>query len=58
MQIKFWSENLKGRDHSADLGMEGRLILEWILGNGEGRCGQDNLTQEVIYLGITLEKKD
>jgi hypothetical protein len=27
---KFWSENLKGRDHSEDLGIDGE-ILEWIL---------------------------
>jgi len=24
----FWLENLKGRDHSEDLGAEGRIILE------------------------------
>jgi hypothetical protein len=24
---KFWSENLKGRDHSEDLGVDGRIIL-------------------------------
>jgi hypothetical protein len=27
----FWSENLKGRDHSEDLGVGGKIILEWIL---------------------------
>jgi hypothetical protein len=27
----FRSENLKGRDHSKNLGVDGRLILEWIL---------------------------
>jgi hypothetical protein len=26
------SENLKVRDHSEDLGVDGRIILEWILG--------------------------
>jgi hypothetical protein len=26
----FWSENLKGRDHSKDVGIDWR-ILEWIL---------------------------
>jgi hypothetical protein len=25
---KYWSENLKGRDHSEDLGIDGRIILE------------------------------
>jgi hypothetical protein len=24
--------NLKGRDHSEDLGVVGKIILEWILG--------------------------
>jgi hypothetical protein len=28
---KIWSENLKGRDHSEDLGVDGRIILERIL---------------------------
>jgi len=25
MHIKLWSENLKGRDHSADLGVDGKI---------------------------------
>jgi hypothetical protein len=28
---KFWLENLKGRDYFEDLGVGGRIILEWIL---------------------------
>jgi hypothetical protein len=24
-------ENLKGRDHSEDIGVDGRIMLEWIL---------------------------
>jgi hypothetical protein len=32
MRTKFWSENLKGRDHSEDLRVDGRIILEWVLG--------------------------
>jgi hypothetical protein len=27
-QTKFWSQNLKGKDHSEDLGVDGRIILE------------------------------
>jgi len=33
---KFLSENLKGRDHSEDPGVGGRIILEWILGKQGG----------------------
>jgi hypothetical protein len=28
----FWSEILKGADHLEDLGVDGRIILEWSLG--------------------------
>jgi hypothetical protein len=28
----FWLENLKGRDHTEDLGVDGRIILERVLG--------------------------
>jgi hypothetical protein len=31
--IKFWSENLKGRDESEDLCVDGKITLEQILGN-------------------------
>jgi hypothetical protein len=31
MHKKFWSENLKGRDHSEDLGVDGNIVLELIL---------------------------
>jgi len=27
MHTKFWSENLKGRDHLEDLGIDGMIIL-------------------------------
>jgi hypothetical protein len=32
MHIKYWSENLKGKDHVEGLDVDGRIILEWILG--------------------------
>jgi hypothetical protein len=32
MHTTFWSGNLKGGDHMEDLGIDGRIILEWILG--------------------------
>jgi hypothetical protein len=32
MLTNFWAVNLKGRDHSEELGVDGMIILEWILG--------------------------
>jgi hypothetical protein len=32
MPTKFWPENLKGRYDSEDLDINGKIILEWILG--------------------------
>jgi len=32
MQTKLGKKNLKGRDHSKDLGVDGKVILEWVLG--------------------------
>jgi hypothetical protein len=31
MHTLLWLENLKGRDHSEDLGIDGRVILDWFL---------------------------
>jgi hypothetical protein len=30
-------ENLKGRDHSKNLGIDGRIILEWLSGKQGGK---------------------
>jgi len=32
MRKIFWLENLKGRDYLEDLGVDGMIILKWILG--------------------------
>jgi len=37
MHIQFWSDNLKGRDHSEDLGVDERIS-----GEGVGGCGLDS----------------
>jgi hypothetical protein len=31
MHIKFWWANLKGGDHLEGLGVDGRIMLEWIV---------------------------
>jgi hypothetical protein len=31
IHTKFWSENLKGKGHSPDSGIDDKIILEWIL---------------------------
>jgi hypothetical protein len=31
MDAVFWLENLKGGVHSVDLGIDARIIFEWIL---------------------------
>jgi hypothetical protein len=47
MHAMFWLENLKGRDHFKDLGVDGKVILEWIL---RKRCG--NVWTGFIWLRI------
>jgi hypothetical protein len=38
MRRKFWSENLKERDHSKNPGsIDGKIILEWILWKWGGK---------------------
>jgi hypothetical protein len=38
MYTKFWSENLKERDHAEDV--DGKMMLEWIVGKVRS-CGLD-----------------
>jgi hypothetical protein len=45
MHTIFWLDNLKGRVHLDNLGVDGRIILEWILGKQGGRV----LATEVLY---------
>jgi hypothetical protein len=42
LYTKFWLENLKGIDHLEDVGIDGRIILEWSLGNQGVSCELDS----------------
>jgi hypothetical protein len=33
MHTKFWSENLKRKDHTEDLSVDVNIIFQWIVGN-------------------------
>jgi hypothetical protein len=37
MHTDFWSKNLNGRDHAKDLGVDGKMILQWILEEYDGK---------------------
>jgi hypothetical protein len=37
MHAKFWSDKLYGSDHSKDIGIDWRIILDWILKKYFGR---------------------
>jgi hypothetical protein len=41
MHTQFWLENLEGRDHSEDLGVDG-LYQNGSYGYSVGRCGLDS----------------
>jgi hypothetical protein len=46
MHTKFWLGILNGRDHLEDVGVDGRIILEWVLRNRVGRCGLESFDSE------------
>jgi hypothetical protein len=38
VHIIFWLKNLKGRHHSEDLVVDGKVILDWFLGKQGGKA--------------------
>jgi hypothetical protein len=43
MHTKFWLENLNGRDYFEDVGLVGRIILQWNLRRWVGKNGLGRL---------------
>jgi hypothetical protein len=52
MYVKFYLESLRGRDHSEDLGTDGRITLKWILGKWGWR-----MCTEFIWLKTGMSGK-
>jgi hypothetical protein len=50
MCTKFWSQYLKGRDHSEDVGVDGKIIVEWILGKYGGASEPDASSPNLFTL--------
>jgi len=47
VHTKFWSENLKGRVNSEVVGIDWRVIIEWIIENWD-----EKLWTEIIWLRL------
>ena len=60
MHTGFWWGNLKERDHLKDPGIEGRIILRWILRKCEGDVDWIDLAQDrdrlqaLVYVVMNL----
>jgi hypothetical protein len=46
MHTEIWWGNLRVRDHLEDPGVDGRIILSWILKKSEGGMGWIGATQD------------
>jgi hypothetical protein len=46
MHTVFWWGNPKERDHLEDPGIDGRIIFEWIFGEGNGNIDWINLDED------------
>jgi hypothetical protein len=54
MHTTFWSENLKGRDHSEDLSIDGKIILEWIFEKQGGKVRTGCIWLRIVTSGRLL----
>jgi hypothetical protein len=50
MHTVFWFEHLYGRDHLEDVGIDGKIVMEWMLRKQVGWCRLDSpgLGQESV----------
>jgi hypothetical protein len=55
MHTKFWSDIPKERDHSEDLGVDGRIILERTLENRVQCCGLDSTRSGQRPVAVSCE---
>jgi hypothetical protein len=54
MYAKFWSGNLKGRNHMEDLGVDVTIKLEWILGKWGGKVWTGCIWPRIVTIGGLL----
>jgi len=54
MRTKFWSGNLKGKDHSEDLVVKGRIMLAWMLGKQDGKLWNSFVQLRIEKSGAIL----
>jgi hypothetical protein len=54
IHTKFWSENLKGRDHSEDLGVDGRIMMKCMLGKQDEKVWTGFIWLKVGIVGELL----
>jgi hypothetical protein len=54
----FWEETLKGRDHVQDLGVDVRIILEWVLWKYGGKVWTGRIWFRMRTSGGLCERGD
>ena len=50
MSTECWLDNLKGRDHWQGLGVDGRAVLQWVVGSSGGMVW-------IKFMGIGYDSK-
>jgi len=54
----FWSENMTGRDHLEDLGVDGKIISEWIRMKGRDHREDLGVDGKIILEWIRMKGRD